>query len=163
VATFDAAGPFVVKSQDAQHPFYLALYMTGGGGFDGHGDPDFVNVIPPDEFLRSYVFFAPPTYSDANLTVVRRKADDGTFKPVVLDCAGPVVGFQASGQYEVAHVDLVRGSQPQGQCDNGRHEMHSDAPFGVTVWGWDQDSSYAYPAGASAKGISTTVVLPVPK
>lgn len=29
VAEFSAPGPFVVKSQDADHPFYLGAYMTG--------------------------------------------------------------------------------------------------------------------------------------
>ncbi|HEX3344163.1 MAG TPA: IgGFc-binding protein, partial [Polyangiaceae bacterium] len=51
LAEFDAPGPFVVRSQDAAHPFYLASYMTGGGGFDGTGDPEFVNVVPPAQFL----------------------------------------------------------------------------------------------------------------
>ena len=28
-----SSGPFVVKSQDDQHPFYVGTYMTGGGAF----------------------------------------------------------------------------------------------------------------------------------
>ena len=35
-------------------------------------------------------------------------------------------------------------------------------PFGITVWGYDSASSYAYPAGASVKPINTVVVPPVP-
>jgi len=23
-----------------------------------------------------------------------------------------------------------------GNCNNGRHEIHSTKPFGLTVWGW---------------------------
>jgi hypothetical protein len=34
------------------------------------------------------------------------------------------------------------------------HEMHSDEPFGLTVWGWDLDVSYAYPAGARVEVIN---------
>jgi len=50
--------------------------------------------------------------------------------------------------------------------------MWSEAPFGVTVWGWGSSASlgffteyvsYAYPAGESVKPINTVVVPPVPK
>lgn len=38
--------PFVVKSQDDAHPFYISTYMTGGAAFNGFGDPEFVDVVP---------------------------------------------------------------------------------------------------------------------
>ena len=59
-----------------------------------------------------------------------------------------------------------------GNCSNGRHEMKSDAPFGVTVWGWGSKAamgvgtklvSYAYPAGASIQPINDVTVLPDPQ
>jgi hypothetical protein len=50
-----------------------------------------------------------------------------------------------------------------GGCDNGRHEMTSAGPFGITVWGFDNSVSYAYPAGASIKPINSIVVPPVPR
>jgi hypothetical protein len=51
VAQFKAAGPFLVRSQDANHPFYVSAHMTGAAQFDptetdGRGDAEFVNVIP---------------------------------------------------------------------------------------------------------------------
>jgi hypothetical protein len=181
---FDTNGPFAVRSQDAQHPFYMSAHMTGAGPFDpnmndGRGDPEFVNVIPPGEYMTSYVFFADPTYSETNLVVVRTKGKNG-FADVTLDCAGALTGWQpvgAAGAYEYTRVDLVRHNfQPQGGCDNGRREMHSDAPFGLTVWGWGsgetgqmfqgfytQYVSYAYPAGASVQPINMVVVPPTPK
>ena len=189
VVKFRAAGPFTVKSQDADHPFYMASYMTGcsevNPGFDDcRGDPEFVNVIPPQQYLSSYVFFTDPTYPETNLVLVRRN-DGAGFKDVTLDCAGTLTGWQpigASGKYEYTRIDLVRGNfQPQGACDNGRHEIHSDAPFGLVVWGWgsaatggffgggsaggfySQAVSYGYPAGASVQPINTVVIPPVPK
>ena len=78
-------------------------------------------------------------------------------------------------------MDLVRHNfAAQGNCDNGRHEIHTDAPFGLTVWGWGtaetggalgggspgfytQAVSYAYPAGMSVQPINTVVVPPIPK
>ncbi|MCK6592620.1 MAG: IgGFc-binding protein, partial [Polyangiaceae bacterium] len=178
IAAFRSPGPFVVRSQDDDHPFYLSGYMTGGGDFNGAGDPEFVTVIPAKQYLAEYVFFADPTYPETNLVIVRTKASDGTFKDVNLDCAGVLGGFQPlgnSGNYEYTRFDLVRFNfEKQGNCDNGRREMHSDAPFGLTVWGWGTSAtdaggftstyvSYAYPAGASVQPINEVVVPPVPK
>ena len=182
VVEFMSNGPFVAKSQDGQHPFYMSAHMTGAGSFDpaqngtggkadGRGDPEFVNVIPPGEFMQSYVLFADPTYPETNLVVVRVKGPSG-FKDVNLDCAGTLAGWQAIGtsdNYEYTRVDLSRHNfQAQGKCDNGRHEMKSAGSFGVTVWGWgsaesggfsSQYVSYAYPAGASVLPINNVVVV----
>ena len=188
---FNAAGPFVVKSQDAQHPFYMSGHMTGGEDpnlpnanqamNDGRGDTEFVNIIPPAEYLDSYVFFTDPTYPETNLVMVRTKGTTG-FQDVKLDCmAGPVTGWQpvgSSGNYEYARVDLVTGNfQAQGNCNNGRHQITSKNTFGLTIWGWGsaatgdgvtsgiqtQYVSYAYPAGASVQPINTVVVPPTPQ
>jgi hypothetical protein len=182
VVEFMSNGPFVAKSQDPQHPFYMSAHMTGAASFDpsqngkngpadGRGDPEFVNVIPPGEFMQSYVLFADPTYPETNLVVTRVRAPSG-FKDVTLDCAGTLTGWQAIGtsdRYEYTRIDLSRHNfQPQGQCDNGRHEMRSAGSFGVTVWGWgsaesgsfkSQYVSYAYPAGASVLPINDVVVV----
>ncbi len=172
VAEMPSPGGFVVKSQDDKHPFYLSGHMTGCGNFanlsDCRGDPEFVNVIPPEQYLRSYVFFTDPTYPETNLVVIRSKVN-GVFKDVNLDCAGDLSGWAPIGaDFEFTRIDLVRGNfAKQGNCDNGRHEMKSDAPFGLTVWGWgsaasgsfsSQAVSYAYPAGASVKPVNAVVV-----
>ena len=175
VHEFLAPGPFVVKSQDADHPFYVAQYMTGADyvGFGGEGDPEWVNIVPALQYLDHYVFFTDPTYPETSLVVVRRKSEiTSTFVDVTLDCAGTLGGWQPLGDYEWTRVDLVTGNFSNvGSCSNGRHEMSSDAPFGVTVWGWGNGTtsmltqyvSYAYPAGASVQPINEVVVPPVPE
>jgi IgGFc binding protein len=182
VAEFNSAGGFVVKSQDEAHPFYVSAHMTGCEGArqtagadknDCRGDPEFVNVIPASQWLRSYVFFTDPTYPETNLVVTRPKTASG-FKDVELDCAGKLTGWQPLGaDYEYTRIDLVRGNfQRQGSCDNGRHEMKSEAPFALTVWAWGSSAtndfqstavSYAYPAGASVKPVNGVVVPAIPK
>ncbi len=167
---FNSAGPFLVSSQDLDHPFYFAGYMTGGQPYGGTGDPEWVNVIPTAQYLDEYVLFTDPTYPDTSLVVVRNKKD-GAFAPVNLACAGDIGNWTALGQdQEWTRVDLVTGNfQDQGNCSNGRHEMKSDNPFGVTVWGWGSSASvgfnsvyvsYAYPAGAAIKSINDVVILP---
>lgn len=168
---FQASGPFAVESQDASHPFYFAQYMTGGAGFGGEGDPEFVNIVPAGQYLNRYVFFTDPTYSETSLVLVRSPSEvDGTFADVTLDCAGFITGWQPVGDFEYARIDLVTGNfQGMNNCSNGRHEISSDQPFAVTVWGWGSPASsfpttyvsYAYPAGASVKPINDVVVIPV--
>lgn len=184
---FDAEGPFHVVSQDDQHPFYLAAHRPGWDCDAAHqqippvkalgneyvaaatdpeawelGGPETVNIVPPAQFLPSYLFFTDPTYGFTELTVVRRKVND-KFDSVTLDCLGEIDGWKPVGkgkEYEVAHVRLVWEEEAQGKCDNGRHTISSKTPFGVTVWGYDDASSYAYPAGASVKPINNVVVAP---
>ncbi len=155
-------GPFVVKSQDNQHPFYMSGYMTGQdhAPASGTGDPEFVNLIAPQEFLPTYVFMTDPTYANTNLVVVRKDFGQG-FTDVKLDCIpSPLTGWQTIGGtvYQYTRVDISKDAKGQGQCDNGLHTISSSNPFGLTVWGWDQYVSYAYPAGASVQPINTVIV-----
>jgi hypothetical protein len=168
----------VVRSQDTEHPFYVAAYMTGGGAFSGRGDPEFVNVIPSAQYLQDYVFFTDPTYPETNLVFIRKRGPSG-FADVTLECAGVLTGWQPAGNsdYEFVRYDLSTGNfQGNGSCNNGVNRATSALPFGLTVWGWgsevtgsqgtpgySQYVSYAYPAGASVQSINTVVVPPVPR
>lgn len=177
VAEFWAPGPFTIESQDADHAFYVAAYMTGCTRItpeelqdgDCRGDPEFVNVIPIDQFVPGYSFFTDPTFPETNLVFVRQKVD-GVFADVSLDCAGSLSDWHpvdAAGQLEYARFDLVTGAfAPNGACDNGRHIATSNAPFGLTVWGWGSGAtstrtttnSYAYPAGGGVSPINDVVL-----
>jgi hypothetical protein len=164
---FQTGTPFVVSSQDADHPFMLFAYMTGSAAVTGTaalGDPDFVIVVPPDQYLDRYVFFTDPTYPETNLVVVRGRDGTGTFRDVALDCAGTLTGWQAIGTaFEFTRVDLTTGNfQNVGTCTSGRREMSSAAPFGLWVWGWGsaattpatRNVSYGYPAGMGVQPIN---------
>lgn len=176
VVEFEDPGPFVVRAQDGDHPFYLGAYMTGSADFGGVGDPEWHNVVPPQQYLRRYVLFTDPTYPETSLVVIRvRSKDTKMFEPVNLKCRGDLTGWMplgdGAGDYEWTRVNLVTGNfMNVDQCTNGPQEMSSAAPFGVTVWGWGTMSiqqslrvSYAYPAGAGFKPINEIVVPPAPK
>ena len=63
----------------------LFTYMTGSErvpGANGLGDPDFVVVVPPEQYLDRYVFFTDPTYPETNLVVVRKRDGAGVFHDV---------------------------------------------------------------------------------
>ncbi len=167
VANFITDARVTVKSQDSKHPFYAAVHMTSGtyGGGASHGgttigDPDFVNIVPSDQFLDRYVFFTDYTFPDTTVVVVRRRTSTG-FHPVVLDCAGELTGFVPLGtqrEYEYAFVDLTKGSVPQkfekGECGYGRHEAQSEGPFSITVWGLGPWASYGYAGGMGSRPIN---------
>jgi hypothetical protein len=167
VSVFFTDQPFLVRSQDADHPFYMAAYMTGGGGNGGIGDPEYVNLVPPEQYLNDYLFVTDPTYANTSLVFVRKKAPDGLFKDVTLQgCMTPVTGWQpldAAGNFEIARIMIVQNFQPVGTCKNGVQVAESEVPFGLTVWGYDQYASYGYPGGMSVEPINTVVVPPVPQ
>ncbi len=172
-AIFWTADPFVVRSQDAAHPFYVAGFMTGADFMNGAqeasergaGDPEWVNVVPTDQYLGAYTFLTDPTYPETNLVVVRRPGADGRFADVKLACARePLTGWNALGDYQFARVQLVteRFRPLIDGCANGRQQISSPAPFSVRVWGWGNSLvrgttfvSYAYPAGAALGTVNT--------
>lgn len=130
----------------------------------GCGDEEWVNVLPPRQFLKRYVFFTDPTYSTTSLTVTRVKDDDG-LHPVTIACLGEVMGWQpvgAEGKFEVAYVDLRRAGVAAGTCTESRHVAESEGAFGITVWGLDWFASYGYPAGGNV-GTINEVKVPVPQ
>lgn len=166
------ATPFTVRSQGSSHPFAMFTYMSGAGdvGEGGWGDADFVRLVPPEQFLQNYVFFTDPTYPYTTLTVVRR-AKDGAFADVTLDCLGRVGGWQpvgTEGLFEIAFVKVVDTWNGVGGCNNGVQLMYSDAPFGVWVWGWGSEStntgwvSYGYPAGEGVLPINDVILKDAP-
>jgi hypothetical protein len=175
VAEFDAPGPFVVASQDAAHPFYMSAHMTGctqvsTSDDDCRGDPEFVNIVPPEQYLSSYTFFTDPTYPETDLVLTRAKQNNA-FADVTIDCVGTVTGWQpidTADTIEYTRVDLVTGDfQGVGNCNNGLHIANSSQPFGLVVWGWGSGAtglfnstavSYAYPAGANIQHINNIVI-----
>lgn len=177
-ADFVTDGPFVVKSQGDEHPFMLFAYMTGTGDREGYGDPDFVRVVPPSQYLKRYVFFTDPTYPETNLVVVRKRTEEAGFESVTLDCAGELGGWQPLGaDYEYTRTDLVRHDfEPQGGCNNGLRVMESSDAFGLTVWGWGSPEtsggtcgalgfstcyvSYGYPAGEGVRPVNDVFIPP---
>jgi hypothetical protein len=168
VIEIDDSGPWVVSSQDSSHPFYFAQYMTGGSNVDpdassiynGAGDPEFVNVISPSQYLPAYTFFTDPTYPETNLVIVAvLDTATSSFPTVNLDCAGMLTGWQplgTKGKYQFTRVDLSTGNfEGQNGCNNGVHTLTASLPspeggppgdtplVGVTIWGWGSGATLA--------------------
>lgn len=181
---FDTATPFVITSQDKDHPFILVSYMQGSGVLDqwgtsnsfGAGDPESVLVVPPKQYMNRYIFFVDPTYPNGYVVITRVKNDKGQFDDVDLDCLGVITSWTPVGAYEFAKVPLITGNfQGSGKCSSGRHEIKSKTPFGLTVWGWGEYDvsgangastgwvSYGYPAGMLVKPLNQVSVSTIPQ
>lgn len=161
VATFWTRDPFVVRSQDPEHPLYVASYMTGCSNVSTSftmGDPEFVNVVPSGQYLNDYSLFADPTYPDTSLVVVRERGARG-FDDVNLECAGgPLSGFLpigAEGRFEYARIPLTKDGRLQatgnGTCGYGLHHVWSRGPFTATLWGTAYAASYALVGGLAQR------------
>ena len=165
VRDFESVEAFTIRSQDREHPFYIAQIMPGCGMGDPTGDEEYVSVVPAPQYLDKYVFFTDPSYATTNLVLVRGKGADG-FAAVNVDCLGAVSGWRdigTQGRYQMTDVDLARNGAANGACENGHHVADSKAPFGLVVWGLDHFASYAYPAGSGAAQLNDVVVTPVVK
>src|SRR5262249_52635964 len=133
-ALFTVSGPFVVRSQDEDHPLAVYSFMTGSEfGCGGCvGGPAVSAGIPPEQFLDHYIFYVDTSYRNSHIVVVRSHEPDKAFAPVTLDCAGPLDGWQpvgVEGKYEYLYVPLVQSFSNvpvgAGVCGAGRHEMQS--------------------------------------
>jgi hypothetical protein len=184
VVEFITDVPFVVSSQDDQHPFQLFTLMSGAEwtalSTPGYGDPDFVLDVPTRQYGSRSVFYADGTFPENDVVVVRAKNGGGTFDDVTLDCvAGPLSGWQAVGNYEWTRVDLTSHDfANQGSCSAGRHEASSPGPFGLWMWGWGSPEtqggtctgntagfscyvSYGYPGTMAVRPVNGVVIPPV--
>lgn len=163
VLTFESKEIFTVASQDADHPIYMATYMTGWQYVDEYsaiGDPEFVNVVPAEQYLDDYRFFVDFTYPDSTLTLVRRRDPQG-FHDVTLDCLGVVKGWKpiaGDDELEYVQLDITDNGANVGACSYGPHHAQSEGAFSLVVWGWGEAASYAYPAGTGSRPLSTTTI-----
>jgi hypothetical protein len=123
----------------------VSHYMEGqdapGGG--GTGDPDMTLAVPIDQYRTSYLFHAPTNYDGGNY--VNITAPSGA--TVMVDGA-PVTAFTPIGAsgYGVARVAL-------SNAGDGSHAASSAMPFGISVYGYGQYTSYWYPGGLDLRPI----------
>ena len=174
IVEFITGTPFLVESQNSDHPFLLMNYMSGSqwnqlNNQGGYGDPEFAISVPIDQFLGRYVFFTDPTYPETALTVIRKR-HFGSFRDVELDCLGVLQDWTPlGGDIEWTRVQLITGDfAPVNGCTTGSHEIHSDGPFGLWVWGWGTPQtgtftanvSYGYPGGMNVATINDVNIDP---
>ncbi len=121
---------------NATDPVLVATYFAGQAAGGNTGDPSLSIAIPSDQYRKSYLFHAPTNYDNnyVNITATVGSA-------VTLDGA-VVPGFVAIGNsgFAVARPAL-------SNVGSGNHTISSAQPFGISVYGYGQYTSYWYPGG----------------
>jgi len=123
----------------ADHKVLVAQYMEGQGAGGNTGDPAMALAVPVEQFRTSYMFHAPTNYETNYVDVT---APDAAI--VMLD-GTMVTGFTPIGStgYSLARVQSL-GAGPN---NDGSHSISSSMPFGITVYGYGQYTSYWYAGG----------------
>ena len=101
-------------------------------------------AVPVEQFRASYLFHAPTNYESNYVDVT---APIGT--TVTLD--GMPLVFQPVGAtgFGFARVYPLTA----GPAGDGNHSITGTAPFGITVYGYGQYTSYWYPGGLNLTDI----------
>lgn len=127
-----AASFMVTGSQ----PILVVQYMEGQDAGGNSGDPAMALAVAKDQYRDSYLVHAPTNYESSYANIVAPAGVD-----VQVD--GAVVGgFQPIGNtgYAVAFV-------PLSNAGDGNHNAKSSKPFGISVYGYGQYTSYWYAGG----------------
>lgn len=114
----------------------VAQYMLGQTAGGGIGDPAMTLAVPVQQYRTDYLFHAPTSYQTNYLNVI---APTGSV--VMLDGAA-IIGWATIGAtgYDFARVQL-------SNAGDGNHNISSANPFGISVYGYGQYTSYWYPGG----------------
>ena len=118
--------------------------MEGQDAGGSTGDPAMALAVPVEQFRQDYLFHAPTNYESNYVDVT---APMGA--TVTLD--GAPVAFTAIGTtgYGIARIFPLTA----GPGMDGNHSITGDMPFGITVYGYGQYTSYWYPGGLDLKQI----------
>lgn len=114
----------------------VAQYMLGQNAGGDAGDPAMTIAVPSAQFRDEYLVHAPTNYEHSYANVIAPSGATVTIDGVSVDA------FTAIGDtgFGVARV-------PLSNAGDGTHALTGDSPFGVSVYGYGQYTSYWYPGG----------------
>ncbi len=131
----------------ADKPISVMQYMSSqNSGGAGTGDPAMSQAVPVEQYRPNYVVLVPPNWINDYLVVTKPSAATITLDgQAIAQNQFVAVGPQNDPtDWEVARINVA----------DGVHTLEGDADFSVTVVGFDQYDSYAYPGGLNQKVIN---------
>ncbi|MBP9919068.1 MAG: hypothetical protein KBF43_10825 [Dermatophilaceae bacterium] len=138
-----AAGQYVEIAQtaadfevSANNKVIIGQYMLGQEAGGDSGDPAMALSVATEQYRKSYLFHAPVNYESNFVNITAPMS-----AKVTLDGA-PVAGFTAIGATGFGVVRLKLSDDV-----DGNHDVQSDKPVGISVYGYGQYTSYWYPGG----------------
>ncbi|MBM4359223.1 MAG: IgGFc-binding protein [Deltaproteobacteria bacterium] len=127
------AADFSIK---ASKPVLVAEYFTGQDQGGGSGDPAMTLAVATAQYRTSYLFHAPTNYDSNYVNIVAPTNATVTLDGMAVSNLKPIGG---SG-YGVARIQL-------SNAGDGNHNISANLPFGISVYGYGQYTSYWYPGG----------------
>jgi len=124
----------------ANEPILVVQYMEGQDAGGGSGDPAMANAVAKSQYRNSYLFHAPTNYEKSYVNVVAKTGEAVTLDGQAIP-AGSFVAIGGTG-YSVARVSVSNSG-------NGNHNISAAQPFGISVYGYGQYTSYWYPGGSN--------------
>jgi hypothetical protein len=125
-------------SLTASNKILVAQYMQGQTATSG--DPAMTLATPVDQFREYYLFHAPLSYTDNFVTVIAPVGASVSLDNMPVGALAPV----GSSGLGVAKVHLT-------PTVDGNHVITGDMPFGISVYGYGEYTSYWYPGGSDAR------------
>jgi len=114
----------------------VAEYFIGETAGGGTGDPAMVLAVPVQQYRTHYLFHAPTNYENNYVQIHAATGTTVTLDSMTLAPGTPI----GTTGYEVIRVLL-------DDAGTGNHQIDASAPFGITVYGYGQYTSYWYPGG----------------
>jgi hypothetical protein len=124
----------------SNHKVLVAQYMEGQDAGGDSGDPAMTVAVGLEQYRENYLFHAPVTYVTNYVNVT---APTGAH--IMLDNA-PLAAATAIGS---SGYGVVRAQLSQ----TGTHTISGDMPFGISVYGYGDYTSYWYPGGSDVAEI----------
>jgi hypothetical protein len=120
----------------------VAQYMEGQAAGGGTGDPAMALAIPVEQYRTEYQFHAPANYETNYVNVTAPMSATVTLDGQVL------TGFTAIG---ASGIGVVRAQL--SNLGTGDHTVTGTEPFGISVYGYGQFTSFWYPGGLNLSEI----------
>jgi hypothetical protein len=143
------AGKFVELQGNAQdfqvtanHRILVAQYMEGQEAGGNSGDPAMTLAVGLEQYRNIYLFHAPTTYVTNYVNITAPAGAHITLDNSNVP-AGTAIGTTG---YTVSRIQVSQV---------GNHSISGDMPFGISVYGYGDYTSYWYPGG------SDVAVLPI--
>lgn len=148
IITFTTARPFTVRSVRREHTFAIAQFLQSYQALDfaQPGDPAMLILPPTAQYQPHHVFVIPEGYAQNVATVIRSGTGEVLLDGSPIDAAQwQTLGMLGGQSYTYAHLPVEAGA----------HLVESKtAALGLSVFGFDEAVSYAFPGGAGVRVIS---------
>ncbi|MBL4636848.1 MAG: IgGFc-binding protein [Kofleriaceae bacterium] len=122
----------------------IAQYMEGQAAGGNTGDPAMTLTVAIDQYRSEYLFHAPTNYVTNYVNVTAP-----TGATVMLDGTA-IADWTPIGNSGFSVARVVLGAGP---LNDGSHSATSSDPFGISVYGYGDYTSYWYPGGLNLDAI----------